>query len=104
MLSYNKVILDENRKWTQIFIFTVLCGAWKDLEGLKGLHKTFRGTTKKCENKGYVIFYLKLLSEIHGTRGVNEIFIIELVTHVVPLFPFNSVQFFPLLYAFHFNI
>ena len=60
MLSYNKVILDENRKWTQIFIFTLLCGAWKDLKGLKSLHKTFRGTTKKCENKGLCYYLFKI--------------------------------------------
>ena len=37
-------ILDEERKLTEIFISTFL---WC----LKGLHKTFSGTTKRCENK-----------------------------------------------------
>ena len=27
-------------------------------EGLKGLHKTFWGTTKKCENKNLTYFFL----------------------------------------------
>ena len=46
------MIPDEERKLTWIFIFTLLCGASKGfLKNLKGLRKTFWGTTKKCENK-----------------------------------------------------
>ena len=37
------------------YIFTFLCGASK---GFIGPHKTFRGTTKKCENKD-LIFSLR---------------------------------------------
>ena len=69
----------------------------KTLKALKAFIKPFEALQRSVKIKVYVIIYLKLLSEIHGTRGVNEIFIIELVTHVVPLFPLNSMQFFPLL-------
>ena len=66
-------IPDDEKKLTSILIVTLLCGASKDFikvfkvyegfEALKGfmkaflktlkafLHKTFWGTTKKCENK-----------------------------------------------------
>ena len=52
-------IPDDERKSTEIFIFTLFCGASKGFvwclkrfyEGLKNLHKTFWGTTKKRENK-----------------------------------------------------
>ena len=45
-------ILDEEKTFSQIFIFALLCGASKGFyEGLKGLHKTFCATAKKCENK-----------------------------------------------------
>ena len=42
-------------------------------EGLKGLHKTFRGTKKKSENKNLTYIFISIqLSEIQGTgRGVN---------------------------------
>ena len=55
-------IPDKEKKLTQIFIFTLLSGASKGFmkalwclkrfyEGLKGLYKTFCGTTEKCENE-----------------------------------------------------
>ena len=40
-------------------------------EGIKDLHKTFWGTTKKCENKN-LIFVSIQLSEMHGTGRVNS--------------------------------
>ena len=42
-------------------------------EGLKGRHKTFWGTTKKCENKNLINFFLIQLSEMHGTERVDII-------------------------------
>ena len=33
-------------------------GFYEGLKGLKGLHKTFWGTTKKCENKNLNLFLL----------------------------------------------
>ena len=42
-------------------------------EDLKGLHKTFWGTTKKCENKNSSLFSVQL-SEMQGTGRVNKIF------------------------------
>ena len=39
-------------------------------EGLKGLHKTFWGTTKKYENKN-LIFVSIQLSEMHRTGRIN---------------------------------
>ena len=45
---------------------------YEDLKGLKDLHKTFWGTTKKCENKNLkLIFILTQLSEMHGAKRVN---------------------------------
>ena len=40
-------------------------------EGLKGRHKTFWSTTKKCENKNLLIFILIRLSEMYGARRVK---------------------------------
>ena len=41
-------------------------------EGLKGLHKTFWGTTKKCENTNFkLIIILIQLSEMHGAGRSN---------------------------------
>ena len=40
----------------EIFLWVKVYHSWKLtflLEGLKGLHKTFWGTTKKCENKHF---------------------------------------------------
>ena len=41
-------------------------------EGLKGLHKTFWGITKKCENKNLIYFLFMPISEMNGTGRVNE--------------------------------
>ena len=50
------------------FHFSLWC--LKRFEGLKGLHKTFWGTTKKCENKNLIVISIEL-SEMHGTLRVN---------------------------------
>ena len=45
----------------------------KGLKALKGLHKTFRGTTKKCENKNLIFISIQL-SEMNRTgTGVKHI-------------------------------
>ena len=44
-------------------------------EGLKGLHKIFQDTTKKCENKNFMfIFVLIQLSEMRGVGRVKKDF------------------------------
>ena len=50
MLTLPALISDEWKKAKYLFsdFFVV---PQKIYEGLKGLHKTFWGTTKKCENK-----------------------------------------------------
>ena len=41
-------------------------------EGLKGLHKTFWGTTKKCEKKKINLIFISIqLSEMHWTGRVK---------------------------------
>ena len=44
-------------------------------ESLKGPHKTFRGTKKKCENKNlsftFLHFYFNATFEIHGAGRFN---------------------------------
>ena len=50
------LILDEERKSTWIFVFTLLCGNWKGfMKSLEAFIK--RGTTKRCENNILVNFY-----------------------------------------------
>ena len=45
-------------------------------EGPKTHHKTFRGTTKKCENKHFkLIFILIQLSEMHAAGRVKDSYI-----------------------------
>ena len=64
MLILPVPIPDEEKKLAEVFVLTLLCGASEGLmealmafiklfeyEGLKDLHKTFWGATKKCENK-----------------------------------------------------
>ena len=53
LLTLPVSIPDEERKLTEIFFFqTSLCYLKRFYEGLKGLHKTFWGTKKKCKSKG----------------------------------------------------
>ena len=51
--SSHKIEYWEYKYWEQfkLFIFTLLCGASKGFLTALRPHKTFRGTTKKCENK-----------------------------------------------------
>ena len=70
----SRSIPDDGRKLTQNFIFTFLCSV------SKGLHKTFRGTTNKCEKKFKLIFILTELSEMHGPRrGVYIVYDINIL-------------------------
>ena len=40
----------------------------------KGLHKTFRGTTKKCEKKKFNSIFISVqLSEMNGSLRVNDL-------------------------------
>ena len=48
-LTLNVPIPDKVKKLSQIFIFTLLCGASKGF--MKALKECEKNTTKKCENK-----------------------------------------------------
>ena len=52
------------------YFHTSLWSRKRFYEGLKGLHKTFWGTTKKCENKNLIFISIQL-SEMHETLRVN---------------------------------
>ena len=55
-LTLNVPIPGKVKKVSEIFIFTLLCGASKGfMKALKAL-KTFWGTRKKCENKNFTQF------------------------------------------------
>ena len=53
-----------------LYFYTSLWCLKRFCEGFKGLHKTFWGTTKKCENKNLILISIQL-SEMHGTKRVN---------------------------------
>ena len=68
--------LNPGRREKIKFNFCFYTSLWclkRFYEGLKGLHETFWGTTKKCENKNlsWFLFQYKL-SEMHGTLGVKS--------------------------------
>ena len=47
-------------------------GLDEERKGLKGLYKTFWGTTKKCQNRKFkLIFILRELSEMRDTGRFN---------------------------------
>ena len=48
LLTLHVPIPDEEKKLSQIFIFTILCGVSK---GFMKAFKAHKGTTNKCENK-----------------------------------------------------
>ena len=51
-------------------ILPARCISESCIKGLEGLHRTFWGTTKKCENKNFqLIYYLRLGS---GREGLNR--------------------------------
>ena len=65
------MIPDKGKK---LFVFTLLCGALKGfMKAFKGLYKTSRGTTKKCENENLseFLFYYNFL-KCTGRRGIKQ--------------------------------
>ena len=67
-------IPDEEKKIKLNFYFhTPLFWCLKRFyQGLKGLYKTFWGTTKKCDNKNLTLIFIWIqLSEMHGTLKVK---------------------------------
>ena len=59
-------IPDEERNFNFYFRLSLWC-LKRFYEDLEGLHKTFWGTTKKCDYKIFkLIFILIKLSEMHG--------------------------------------
>ena len=61
--------LGRREKLKLIFFFTFLCGATKGF--MKAfVHKNFRGTTKKCENKSLTLFVFQYNFQICTGREV----------------------------------
>ena len=73
-LILNVEIPDKVKKIKLNFYFhTSLWCLKRFYKGLKGLHKTFWGTTKKSENKNLTQFFISiLLSEMNGSLRVNS--------------------------------
>ena len=72
----NPSLPDPGRREKINLNFYVSTSLWylkRFYEDLKGLHKTFWGTTKKCENKNSSLFSVQL-SEMQGAGRVNKIF------------------------------
>ena len=63
----------NNTIFTQLLILNFsTTGLDEERKDLKGLHKTFWGTTKKCQNKKFkLIFILIELSEMRDTGRFN---------------------------------
>ena len=60
------------------YIYLTLPVPIPDVEVLQGLHKTFRGTAKKCEDKNFTFLFLKIfitiqLLEMHGSLRVKHL-------------------------------
>ena len=69
------------RKNLNFYFHTSLWYLKRFYEGLKGLHKPFWGTTKKCEKKNFeLIFILIQLSEMHGAERIK----IEFSSNILP--------------------
>ena len=66
-------ILEEERKITQIFIFTQLCGDSKGFKKvLKAIIKPFEAPQRHVKIKMYLNFFIsRQLSEMHGTGRVK---------------------------------
>ena len=63
LLTLPVPILDKEKTNLNFYFHTSLWRFKRFYEGLKGLHKTFCGTTKKCENKSLskFLFYYSFL-------------------------------------------
>ena len=62
-------------------------------EGLKGLHKTFSGTTKKCGNTKINLIFISIqISEMHGTGRVKR-FVKDLLVYLKYLIMFDVANF-----------
>ena len=60
---------------SNVYFHTSLWCLKRFYESLKGLHKTFCDTTKKCENKNLIKFFIPIkLSEMHGTERIKNIY------------------------------
>ena len=54
------------------YIYTTLWCLQRFYEDIKRLHKTFRGTSRKCENKNLIFIWIQL-SEKHGAWRIKVI-------------------------------
>ena len=71
-LTLTVAIQDEEKKLTQLFIFTLLCGASKGfMKALKAYIKSFEALQRSVKIQTYVIFCFHTISEIYGTGRVN---------------------------------
>ena len=73
-LTLNVPIPDKVKKIKLNFYFHTSLWCLKRFhEGLKGLHKTFWGTTKTCENKNLTHFFFSIqLSEMSGSLRIKK--------------------------------
>ena len=66
--NYSIVMLEESKSFKILTLLVPILDKEK-----KGLHKTFWGTTKKCENKKINLIFISIqLSEMQGTGKVKS--------------------------------
>ena len=67
-------IPNEEKKLSQIFIFTLLYGAWKHfMKALKAFIKPIEAPQRSVKLKFNLISISVQLSEMHGTLKVNKV-------------------------------
>ena len=71
VLTFTGPIPDEEKKLSQIFIFTLLCGASKGF--MKAFIKPFEAAQRSVKIKIQLNFFSIQLSYLHGTRSVKLI-------------------------------
>ena len=72
MLTVPVPIPDKGKKLTQIFMFTLLCGASKGfMKALESFIKSFEAPQKIVKIKIKLIFILMQLFEMSGARRLN---------------------------------
>ena len=67
-------IPNEEKKLSQIFIFTLIYGAWKHfMKAFKAFIKPIEAPQRSVKSKFNLIFISIQLSEMHGTLEVNKV-------------------------------
>ena len=83
------VPIPKKRKNLNFYFHTSLWCLKRFYEGLKSLHKTFWGTTKKCEirNLSFNLSFISIQhSEIHGLMGRVIIYIVQMSYKMLCIF------------------